>query len=55
MTMLKKLISIGTMGALLCSLGLTGCGRPMVSVRLQMDTASASQANGPGAPTSGVV
>ncbi len=55
MTMLKNLISIGTMAALLCSLGLTACGRPMVSVQLRMDTASATQTDGRGASASGVV
>ncbi len=55
MTMLKKLISIGTTVALVGSLGLTACGRPMVSVQLRMDTASAAQTSALGAPVARIV
>ncbi len=55
MTMLKKLISIGTTVALVGSLGLTACGRPMASVQLQMDTASAAPTSAPGAPAARIV
>ena len=55
MTMLKKLISIGTTVALVGSLGLTACGRPMASVQLQMDTASAAQTSALGAPAARIV
>ena len=55
MTMLKKLISMGTPIALVGSLGLTACGRPMVSVQLRMDTASAAQTSALGAPAARIV